>query len=368
MTRKLRRRRVAIAALAGVLTLSTALGGGTAAFAQPVLENDSDSDRAQPGMAANSERAREAIANNRGQAKKVKPPANAAWMNTKLSSDQRADLLLAQMTLEEKVSRLHGEFSGETAFFIAPLERLGIPGLLLTDAGAGVRVTNQATNNGEATALPAPIALGATWDTALAAQYGDVLGAETRATGQNGLLGPTGDLVRDPRWGRQFESLGEDPLLSGTLVAEEVKAVQAHDVVATIKHPAVYTQEFARLNGGNIALSERALREVYLAPIEAAIQAGVGSAMCSFNKVNGVYACESAEVFDILKNDYGFKGFIQTDYGATHSTVLAANAGLDVEFPAASYFGQPLIDAVNAGQVSVATIDDKVHRILRTMF
>jgi len=368
MTRKLRRRRVAIAALAGVLTLSTALGGGSAAFAQPVLENDSDSDRAQPGMAANSERAREAIESNRGQAKKVKPPANASWMNTKLNSDQRADLLLAQMTLEEKVSRLHGEFSGETAFFIAPLERLGIPGLLLTDAGAGVRVTNPATNNGEATALPAPIALGATWDSALAAQYGDVLGAETRATGQNGLLGPTGDLVRDPRWGRQFESLGEDPLLSGTLVAEEVKAVQSHDVVATIKHPAVYTQEFARLNGGNIALSERALREVYLAPIEAAIQAGVGSAMCSFNKVNGVYACESAEVFNILKNDYGFKGFIQTDYGATHSTVLAANTGLDVEFPAASYFGQPLIDAVNAGQVSIATIDDKVHRVLRTMF
>jgi beta-glucosidase len=370
MNRRQRRSRTAaLTALAGALALCTALGGGLTASAQPLhAANDSDNGRAKPGQAANSDRAREAIKNNRGQAKKVAPIAGSAWMNTKLDSDARADLLLKEMTLDEKVSRLHGEFSGETAFFIAPLERLGIPGLLLTDAGAGVRVTNQATNNGEATALPAPIALGATWDAALAAKYGDVLGAETRAAGQNGLLGPTGDLVRDPRWGRQFEALGEDPLLSGSLVAEEIKAVQAHDVVATIKHPAAYTQEFARLNGGNIDVSERALREVYLAPIEAAIDAGVGSAMCSFNKVNSVYACESSEVFDILKKDYGFRGFIQTDYAAAHSTGLAANAGLDVEFPAASYFGQPLIDAVNNGEVSTATIDDKVHRILRTMF
>ncbi|MGO4785126.1 glycoside hydrolase family 3 protein [Cryobacterium sp. W22_MBD10_FK3] len=363
MNRQQRRsRRVALVTLAGALTLCTVLGGGLAASAAP------DPDRIKPGQAANADRAREAIANNRGRAKTAAPIAGSAWMNTKLDSDARADLLLKEMTLDEKVTRLHGEFSGETAFFIAPLERLGIPGLLLTDAGAGVRVTNQATNNGEATALPAPLALGATWDTALATAYGDVLGAETRAAGQNGLLGPTGDLVRDPRWGRAFESLGEDPLLAGKLVADEITAVQDHDVVATIKHPAAYTQEFARLNGGNIDVSERALREVYLAPIEAAIDAGVGSAMCSFNKVNSVYACESSEVFDILKKDYGFKGFIQTDYGATHSTGLAANSGLDVEFPAASYFGQPLIDAVNNGEVSEATIDDKVHRILRTMF
>jgi beta-glucosidase len=357
-----RSRRAAVVTLASALTLCSVLGGGLTAAAAP------DPDRAKPGQAANADRAREAIAKNRGQAKKVKPIAGSAWMNTRLNSDARADLLLKEMTLEEKVSRLHGEFSGETAFFIAPLERLGIPGLLLTDAGAGVRVTNPNTNSGEATALPAPIALGATWDSELATKYGDVLGAETRAAGQNGLLGPTGDLVRDPRWGRQFESLGEDPLLSGSLVADQIKAVQAHDVVATIKHPAAYTQEFARLNGGNIDVSERALREVYLAPIEAAINAGVGSAMCSFNKVNSVYACESSEVFDILKKDYGFTGFIQTDYAAAHSTVLAANAGLDVEFPAASYFGQPLIDAVRNGAVSEATIDDKVHRILRTMF
>jgi beta-glucosidase len=289
-------------------------------------------------------------------------------MNTKLTSDQRADLLLAQMTLEEKVSRLHGEFSGETAFYIAPLDRLGIPALMLTDAGAGVRVTNPTTNNGEATALPAPIALGATWDTELATAYGDVLGTETRASGQNGLLGPTGDLVRDPRWGRQFEALGEDPRLVSDLLTAQVKAVQSHDVLATVKHPTAYNQETSRLAGGNVDVAERALREVYLAPIEAAIDAGVGSAMCSFNKVNDVYACESSEVFDILKADYGFDGFIQTDYAAAHSTDLAANSGLDVEFPSGVFFGQALIDSVNAGRVSTATIDDKVHRVLRTMF
>ncbi|WP_108249188.1 glycoside hydrolase family 3 protein [Planctomonas deserti] len=355
-------RRAAIAGLSGVLALSVALGGGISATAAP--EPDSTPG---PGRAANAEAARKAITNGSGKQRAVKP-VKGSWMDTKLTSDQRADLLLAQMTLEEKVSRLHGEYSGETAFYIAPLPRLGIPALLLTDAGAGVRVTNPNTNGGEATALPAPIALGATWDTTLATAYGDVLGTETRATGQNGLLGPTGDLVRDARWGRQFESLGEEPRLVSDLLAAQITAVQSHDVVATVKHPAAYTQETSRLNGGNVDVSERALREVYLAPIEAAIDAGVGSAMCSFNRVNDVYACESAEVFDILKKDYGFAGFIQTDYAAAHSTDLAANSGLDVEFPAGNYFGQSLIESVKAGRVSMATIDDKVHRVLRTMF
>jgi beta-glucosidase len=363
------RKRRAAAALSGVIALSVVLGGGLSASAAPKPDSPSTpkSDSRSHGRAANAEAARKAIANGSGKATKVAPVAGP-WMDTKLTSDQRADRLLAQMTLEEKVTRLHGEFSGETAFYIAPLPRLGIPALLLTDAGAGVRVTNPTTNGGEATALPAPIALGATWDTDLATAYGDVLGTETRATGQNGLLGPTGDLVRDARWGRQFESLGEDPRLVSALLAAQVEAVQSHDVVATVKHPAAYTEETSRLAGGNVDVTERALREVYLAPIEAAIDAGVGSAMCSFNKVNDVYACESAEVFDILKKDYGFAGFIQTDYAAAHSTDRAANAGLDVEFPAGNYFGQALIDSVKAGRVSMATIDDKVHRVLRTMF
>ncbi|WP_422391082.1 glycoside hydrolase family 3 protein [Arthrobacter sp. N1] len=363
-----RRNRTALAVTSGALALAVTAGVGLPAVAAPPADSPSRSENNNGAGRGAQQDAREKALRNGSGRKTTVAPVDGAWMNTRLSSDSRADLLLAQMTLEEKVSRLHGEFSGETAFYIAPLERLGIPALLLTDAGAGVRVTNQDTNDGRATALPAPLALGATWDTSLAAEYGDILGAETRASGQNGLLGPTGDLVRDARWGRAFESLGEDPRLTSRLLEAQVKAVQAHDVVATVKHPAAYSQEESRLAGGNVAISERALREVYLAPIEAAIKAGVGSAMCSFNKVNDVYACESSEVFDILKEDYGFKGFIQTDYGATHSTVDAANAGLDVEFPAAVYFGQPLIDAVNRGEVSTATIDDKVHRILRTMF
>lgn len=363
-----RGRQAAFAATTSVLALAVTLGGGLPANAAPPSDSPSRSENNNgAGRGAQQDAREKALGNGSGK-KTTVAPVDGPWMNTKLSSDQRADLLLGQMTLEEKISRLHGEYSSETAFFIAPLERLGIPGLLMTDAGAGVRVTNPATNDGRATALPAPLALGATWDTSLATKYGDVLGAETRASGQNGLLGPSGDLVRDARWGRSFESLGEDPRLASKLVAAQIEAVQAHDVVATVKHPGVYTQEKSRLSGGNADVSERALREVYLAPIEAAIKAGVGSAMCSFNKVNTVYACESAEVFDILKEDYGFKGFIQTDYAAAHSTVEAANSGLDVEFPAAAFFGQPLIDAVNRGDVSVATIDDKVHRILRTMF
>jgi beta-glucosidase len=362
-----RRRHAALAATTSALALAVTIGVGLPAVAAPPADSPSRSENNGAGRGAQQEARDKALRNGSGKNTAV-APVQGTWMNTKLTSDERADLLLGQMTLEEKVSRLHGEFSGETAFYIAPLDRLGIPALLLTDAGAGVRVTNPNTNDGRATALPAPLALGATWDTSLAGKYGDVLGAETRASGQNGLLGPTGDLVRDARWGRAFESLGEDPRLTSKLLAAEIEAVQANDVVATVKHPAAYTQEQSRLNGGNVEVSERALREVYLAPIEAAIQAGVGSAMCSFNKVNSVYACESAEVFKILKEDYGFKGFIQTDYGATHSTVDAANSGLDVEFPAAVFFGQNLINAVNSGQVSTATIDDKVHRILRTMF
>ncbi|MGA1811404.1 glycoside hydrolase family 3 C-terminal domain-containing protein [Frondihabitans sp. 4ASC-45] len=358
-----RRSLLAATATTCALVLVGTFGGASAVQAAP---SHAPAHAAQ-GRAANAAKAEKAIRNGSGRITEV-APVDGTWMNRKLPADKRADLLMAKMTLEEKVSRLHGEFSGETAFYIAPLARLGIPALLLTDAGSGVRVTNAATNDGKATALPAPIALGATWDTAMASAYGDVLGKEVRATGQNGLLGPTGDLVRDPRWGRQFEALGEDPALASALIGPEIKAVQSHDVVATIKHPAVYNEETSRLNDGNVTVSERALRETYLAPIEASIKAGVGSAMCSFNKVNTVYACESAEVFDILKKSYGFKGFIRTDYGAAHSTVAAANSGLDVEFPAAGYFGQPLIDAVNNGQVSRATVDDKVHRVLRTMF
>lgn len=194
-----RRNRTALAVTSGALALAVTAGVGLPAVAAPPADSPSRSENNNgAGRGAQQDAREKALGNGSGR-KTTVAPVNGAWMNTRLSSDRRADLLLAQMTLEEKVSRLHGEFSGETAFYIAPLERLGIPALLLTDAGAGVRVTNQDTNDGRATALPAPLALGATWDTSLAAKYGDILGAETRASGQNGLLGPTGDLVRDAR-------------------------------------------------------------------------------------------------------------------------------------------------------------------------
>jgi beta-glucosidase len=296
------------------------------------------------------------------------PPAATPWRDASLPPEQRTDLLLAVMTLEEKVDLATGERCFLYGYYNAPNDRLGIPALTMTDGPAGVRIPYERVNRGRATQLPAPIALAASWDADLARAQGDVLGAEAFATGHNVLLGPTLDVARSPLAGRTFEGLGEDPLLAGALAGPLVAGIQAHPVLADAKHFAVYTQETDRFTI-DAALDDRALHEIYLPPFAAAVRAGVGTVMCGFNRVNGVHACENPVLLnDVLKGELGFEGFVLSDWGSIHGTAGAALAGLDQELAFEKYFGRRLRDAVRAGEVPEAVVDDKARRILRAMF
>ena len=277
------------------------------------------------------------------------------------SIEQRVDALIEKMTLEEKIQMLHGARRRGYIGYVPGIPRLGIPELALTDGPAGVR-------HGPGTAFPAPVALAATWDRALAQQYGAALGAETKAKGQNVLLGPMVNIVRVPEGGRNFETFGEDPYLIAQMAAAEIRGIQSQDVLAQVKHYAANNQEKER-HTVSAEVDERTLREIYLPAFEAAVKdAMVGSVMAAYNKVNAVYASENAHLLkDILKGEWGFEGFVVSDWGATHSTVEAANNGLDIEMPGGDFFGDKLLAAVKEGKVSQSTLDDKVRRILRIM-
>ncbi len=282
------------------------------------------------------------------------------WMNTSLPPDERAKLLLEQMTLEEKISMVHGRSNDSYSTVAQP--RLGIPALNMVDGPAGITA-------GNATALPAPIGLAATWDFGVAELYGEVLGEEAEATGHNVFLGSCLDIARVPIYGRLFEALGEDPLLTGQLAVRSIQSIQRHPVIATAKHYNMNTQDEHRFET-DAQLDERTLQEIYTLPFALAIQDGqVGAAMGAFNKVNGVYSCENAHLLtDVLKQQLGFNGWVMSDFEATHSTLEAANAGLDQEMPSAKYFGDQLLSLVQTGRVHLTTLEDKVRRILRTMF
>ncbi len=277
------------------------------------------------------------------------------------TTEQKVDALIAQMTSEEKIQMVHGERRRGFIGYVPAIPRLGIPEIALTDGPAGVR-------HGPGTAFPAPVALAATWDRALAEAYGKALGAETKAKGQNVLLGPMVNLVRVPEGGRNFETLGEDPYLAAQIATAEIKGIQSQGVIAEVKHYAANNQEKERRTV-SAEVDERSLREIYLPAFEAAAkEAKVGSVMAAYNKVNGAYSSENAHLLkDILKGEWGFEGFVVSDWGATHSTVDAANNGLDMEMPTGEFFGEKLLAAVKSGQVNQATIDDKVRRILRVM-
>ena len=299
------------------------------------------------------------------------PPGN--WWDSSTSDKRRAAALLRQMTLAEKVDMLHGEINNFYGFYNAPIERLGIPALTMADGPAGTRIANPDVNGQRSTQLPSPLALAATWNAQLGEQYGDLAGSEAFDTGHNVLLSPAVDIARVAQAGRAFEAYGEDPLLSGTMGAANLRGIQSNPVVGDIKHYNVYTQETNRLAGGNAVIDERALQEIYTRPYAIGIRDGhPGSAMCAFNAVNGVQACENGELLNtILKEQLKFQGWVMSDYGATHSTVPSILNGLDQEMPGnfnpaqqpgTCFFCGPLIDAVNAGQVPMSRIDDAVTR------
>ena len=303
------------------------------------------------------------------------------WMNPKLSPEKRADLVLKQMTLDEKLALLHGNGMANNPTWTMPLtpltnggagyvegiKRLGIPPLVISDAAYGVR--DSGVNGRYATAMPSNLGAASGWDPESACAYGEVIGRELRAQGFDMTLGGGVNLAREPRNGRTFEYAGEDPLLAGTLDGNMMKCEQAQHVVGDIKHYALNDQETGR-NVVNSTISKRAMQESDLLAFHIAISiANPGAVMCSYNRINGDFGCENSYTLrDVLKKDWGFKGFVISDWAGTHSTEKASAAGLDQEEPMADYFGPKLKEAVDAGRVPLSEIDDHARRVLYAEF
>jgi beta-glucosidase len=305
-------------------------------------------------------------------------------MNCSLSPDERAGLVLDQMTLDEKLGMVHGLSAfgpppNDPAFaatlarnnggvgFIPGIPRLRIPDLNFADSTVGV--TRGALKSRYSTLVPSTLALAATWDLDLARRYGALIGRELRDQGYNASLAGGLNITREPRNGRNFEYVGEDPVLAGTLVGHAIQALQDEHVIGDLKHLAANAQETGRMVA-NAKIDERSLRESDLLAFEIAHEiAEPGMVMAAYNRVNGDYASENAYLLsDVLKREWGFKGWVISDWSGTHSTVKAALAGLDMEMPAGRFFGPPLKEAIKNGEVPAERLDDMVRRILRSMF
>jgi beta-glucosidase len=314
------------------------------------------------------------------------------WNNKALSADQRADLLLGQMTQDEKFLLLKGYFGADikapflkpapdtirpllkgTAGYVPGIPRLGIPALVETDAGVGIANHLHMRGGDEATALPSGLMLAAAWNTDLAFADGAVIGAEARARGFNVVLDGAINLAREPRGGRTFEYAGEDPLLAGMTIGSQVSGVQSHHVISTVKHFALNDQETGRA-ALSANIDESAARESDLLAFEIAIERGdPGAVMCAYNRYGSTYACENDFLLNqLLKRDWNYHGWVLSDWGAVHGSASSANAGLDQEsaavFDGMEYFDAPLRQALVEGKVEQSRIDDMVRRILRSMF
>jgi beta-glucosidase len=313
-------------------------------------------------------------------------PDTRPWMNKSLSPDERADLVMKEMTLDEKMNFVHGtgwnglregaeipKGSLGGAGYVEGVSRLGIPGINQADSAVGVRLAAQGSHY--ATLLPSVLGAACSWDKDALFLLGSVIGRELRDMGYNMSIGGGVDLARDPRNGRNFEYAGEDPILAGTMVGELAKGVQANQVMGDIKHYAFNDQETGRTTV-NVIIDQRAARESDLLAFQIAIgMAHPAAVMCSYNRdtitpPGGTdWSCENDYLLNqVLKKDWDFKGFVVSDWGGTHSTVHAALAGLDQEQPGSQYFGDPLKQAVQNNQVPMSRLDDMVHRVLRSMF
>ncbi|TAH25903.1 MAG: beta-glucosidase [Cytophagales bacterium] len=290
-----------------------------------------------------------------------KPSSQKTSLEAYLDANQpieiRVEDLLKKMTLEEKINQLngHGLLTDTNA-------RLGIPAFYMSDGSVGVRT-------GKATAFPASTALAASWDTTLIYKVGKAMGEEMIGKGLNYYLSPCVNLYRIPNGGRNFESYGEDPVLTAALGVAYIKGVQSKNVIACVKHFVCNEQEWERRNA-NSEVDERTLRELYFVPFKAVIdEAKVMSIMASYNLLNGTYTSEHEWLLNtVLKKEWGYTGHVVSDWDATHSTAKSANSGLDLEMPQPTFFGTKLLAAVKAGEVKESQIDDMVRRILRTKF
>ena len=271
--------------------------------------------------------------------------------------EQRVDALLAQMTLDEKITLL----GGVDDFYTRPIERLGIRSLRMSDGPLGVH------DYGPTTAYPAGIALAASWDAELARRVGTMMGRDARARGVHFILAPGMNIYRAPMNGRNFEYFGEDPYLAARMAVSLIQGIQGQGVIATAKHFAANNQEYGRMDHSS-DIDERTLREIYLPAFEASVrEARVGAIMDAYNLVNGVYMTQNEYLnTNVARKQWGFDGIMMSDWGATHDGIAAANGGLDLEMPSAAFMNKKaLLPAIQRGEVSVATIDDKVRHILR---
>jgi len=312
-----------------------------------------------------------------------------AYKNPALPAAQRIADLLQRMTLEEKVAMLAGAGWMETV----PNARLGIPSIKMADGPLGVRCWAgpdvAQPPQVHSTAFPSNSALAAAWDPELVRSEGQAIGQEVKGHGRNMILGPTVNIARVPIWGRNFEGFGEDPYLAARLAVAYIQGVQSEGVVATVKHFAANNQEYER-HRIDEKIDERTLNEIYYPAFRAAVQeAGVWAVMSAYNKINGLWCAENPHLLhEVLKKQWGFKGFVVSDWGSTYSTVETVNAGMDLEMPG----GQPMrfwrespgfkkdgngagfltpekvLPAVASGKIASAAIDDNVGRILRVMF
>src|SRR5262249_28892288 len=308
------------------------------------------------------------------------PKPSFPWMNTQLSPDERAGLIVKEMTLDEKITLLHGtghpglgpmsplsSGSNGGAGYVVGIPRLGIPGIQMSDAAYGIRASGQ--NGRYSTALPCNLAAAASWSLDAAYEYGALIGRELRAQGFNMSLGGGVDITREPRNGRNFEYLGEDPILAGKLVGRLIKGTQDQHMIGDIKHYALNDQESGR-NAVNVNIDERSMRETDLLAFEIGIRDGSpAGVMCSYNRLNGEYACDNQYLLtDVLKKEWKFPGFVLSDWGAAHSIAKASSAGMDHEQPNEYFYGDALKKAVQSSKVPTSEVDDHVRRILRSMF
>jgi beta-glucosidase len=321
-------------------------------------------------------------------------PADAPYKSDHVPLDQRVADLLGRMTLEEKASMLEGSGWMESM----PIERLGIPAIKMADGPMGVRawmggsaITSSATApvKVESTSFPAGITMAATWDAELVQREGRAIAQEVKALGRDMILGPTININRVPLWGRNFEGYGEDPYLTGRLGVAYIRGVQGEGVIPSIKHFVANNEEFER-HRIDASISERALHEIYLPAFKAAIRdANVWTVMSAYNKVNGAHMAENMPLLhDVLQKEFGFNGFVVSDWGSTYTTAPTVNAGMDLEMPGGEamkkWLARPetlksgngdgwltedkVLEEVKAGHITEATLNDNVSRILRIIF
>ncbi|HEY3345039.1 MAG TPA: glycoside hydrolase family 3 C-terminal domain-containing protein [Anaerolineaceae bacterium] len=280
------------------------------------------------------------------------------------------DSLIAQMTLEEKAALC----TGASTWTTTPVDRLGIPEMVMSDGPHGVRRVPNVNEIGAkslpATCFPTASCLASTWDTGLLREMGAALGEEAIALKVDVLLGPGTNMKRSPLGGRNFEYFSEDPYLAGEMAASLIDGVQSKGVGTSLKHFAANNQEFQRFSI-NTVVDERTLREIYLPAFEKAVkQAKPWTVMCAYNKLNGAYASENHHLLtDILKNEWGFEGLVVSDWGAVHERVAALKGGLDLEMPGPQDRRvKAVVDAVRSGELDLAVLDETVRRILRIVF